>query len=154
MDLISFDSTTDPETVFDRVEKLGQGSYGAVWRAVHKTSGSAVALKIVELEDEDLEIDEIIAEVKIMQKLDHTYVIRYFGSYMVRDQYLYIAMEFCESGSILDLMRVLKKPLPEPVIRIVTAQVTKGLHYLHSNNFIHRDLKLRHFYIVISSSSF
>jgi serine/threonine protein kinase len=141
MELISFDKMTDPETVFDRVEKLGQGSYGAVWRAVHKQSGAAVALKIVELEDEDLEIDEIIAEVKIMQKLDHTYVIRYFGSYMVRDEFLYIAMEFCESGSILDLMRVLKKPLKEASIRIVASQVTKGLQYLHANNFIHRDLK-------------
>ena len=116
MELISFDAKTDPEEVFDRVEKLGQGSYGAVWRAIHKESGEMVALKIVELEDEDLEIDEIIAEVKIMQNLDHNYVIHYFGSYMVRDTYLYIAMEFCESGSILDLMRVLKKPLTEPTI--------------------------------------
>ena len=141
MELISFDANTDPEEVFDRVEKLGQGSYGAVWRAVHKESGQMVALKIVELEDEDLEIEEIIAEVKIMQHLDHTYVIHYFGSYMVRDEYLYIAMEFCESGSILDLMRVLKRPLTEPTIRIVVAQVTKGLEYLHSKSFIHRDMK-------------
>ncbi len=108
---------------------------------MHKATGAAVALKIVNLDDEDLELNEIIAEVKIMQNLDHTYVIRYFGSFVVREELLYIAMEFCESGSISDLMRCLKHPLSEPVIRIVTHQVTKGLQYLHSNGYIHRDLK-------------
>lgn len=80
-------------SLFTLLGRLGQGSYGAVWRAVHKQSGAAVALKIVNLEDEDLQLEEIIAEVKIMQKLDHTYVIRYFGSFVVRDELLYIAME-------------------------------------------------------------
>lgn len=120
---------------------MGQGSYGAVWRAVHKESGAAVALKIVNLDDDDLELEEIIAEVKIMQNLDHTYVIRYFGSFVVRDELLYIAMEFCESGSISDLMRIIKHPLPENVVRIVTHQVVKGLLYLHAHGYIHRDLK-------------
>ena len=50
-------------------------------------------------------------------------------------------MEFCQAGSVKDIIRTMKKPLDEQAISALMYSVLNGLDYLHSNKMIHRDIK-------------
>ena len=52
-----------------------------------------------------------------------------------------IVMEYCEGGSVLDLMQSCNKKLEEDEIAVICAHMLKGLVYLHSHHIVHRDLK-------------
>ncbi|XP_055378323.1 serine/threonine-protein kinase 4 [Condylostylus longicornis] len=126
-----------PEKVFDIICKLGEGSYGSVYKALHKESSSVVAIKLVPVESD---LHEIIKEISIMQQCDSPYVVRYYGSYF--KQYdLWICMEYCGAGSVSDIMRLRKKTLNEDEIATILNDTLKGLEYLHLRRKIHRDIK-------------
>lgn len=129
--------TRQPEEVFDILCKLGEGSYGSVYKALHKESGNVVAIKQVPL---DTDLHEIIKEISIMQQCDSPYVVKYYGSYF-KNTDLWIIMEFCGAGSVSDIIRLRKKTLTECEIATILSDALKGLEYLHSNRKIHRDIK-------------
>jgi len=130
----------DPAESFQIVRKLGEGAYGSVYKAIHKTSSIELAIKSVLLERE--EQAEVEKEMEILKDCRHPNVVAYYGCCAHHD-YLWILMEFCEMGSILDLMKVLpEKHLEEAEIAAIFAPVVKGLHLLGSDmGIIHRDIK-------------
>ena len=67
-----------PEDVFDILSKLGEGSYGCVYKSIHKESRQVLAIKQVPV---DTDLQEIIKEISIMQQCDSPYVVKYYGSY-------------------------------------------------------------------------
>jgi len=97
--------TRPPEEVFDLLEKLGEGSYGSVFKAVHKESGEVLAIKQVPV---DTDLQEIIKEISIMQQCDSVFVVKYYGSYF-KNTDLWIVMEYCGAGSVSDIMRLRNK---------------------------------------------
>jgi serine/threonine kinase 3 len=70
--------TRQPEEVFDIICKLGEGSYGSVFKALHKESEQVLAIKQVPV---DTDLQEIIKEISIMQQCDSPFVVKYYGSY-------------------------------------------------------------------------
>ena len=70
--------TRQPEEVFDILGKLGEGSYGSVFKAIHKDTDGILAIKQVPV---DTDLQEIIKEISIMQQCDSPYVVKYYGSY-------------------------------------------------------------------------
>ena len=74
----------NPSQVFTLLDKLGEGSYGAVYKAMHKVSGVVVACKIVPV-DNDLE--DLLKEINVMQDCDSDSIVRFYGSYY-RDERL------------------------------------------------------------------
>lgn len=129
--------TRPPEEVFDVLEKLGEGSYGSVFKAMHKESGQVVAIKQVPV---DTDLQEIIKEISMMQQCDSPYVVKYYGSYF-KNTDLWIVMEFCGAGSVSDLMKIRNKTLAEEEISCILKYTLKGLEYLHLRRKIHRDIK-------------
>lgn len=129
--------TRPPEEVFDLLEKLGEGSYGSVFKAVHKESGEVLAIKQVPV---DTDLQEIIKEISIMQQCDSQYVVKYYGSYF-KNTDLWIVMEYCGAGSVSDVMRLRNKTLKEDEIACILKDTLKGLEYLHFRRKIHRDVK-------------
>ncbi|XP_065212760.1 serine/threonine-protein kinase 3-like [Planococcus citri] len=129
--------TRQPEEVFDIICKLGEGSYGSVYKALHKESGQVLAIKQVPV---DTELHEIIKEISIMQQCDSPYVVKYYGSYF-KNTDLWIVMEYCGAGSVSDIMRLRKKTLSEDEIATILSDTLKGLEYLHLRKKIHRDIK-------------
>eukprot|EP00043_Microstomoeca_roanoka_P017206 m.178854 g.178854 ORF g.178854 m.178854 type:complete len:866 (-) comp16598_c2_seq1:1789-4386(-) len=127
----------EPEDVFDLLDKLGEGSYGAVHKARHKTTGRTLAIKVVAV---DTDLQEIIKEISIMQQCDSDHVVKYFGSYFKRSD-LWIVMEYCGGGSVADIMRLRRCPMEEAHIQIIAGDILKGLSYLHAQRKIHRDIK-------------
>jgi len=129
--------TRQPEEVFDIVGKLGEGSYGSVFKALHKESKQILAIKQVPV---DTDLQDIIKEISIMQQCDSPYVVKYYGSYF-KNTDLWIVMEYCGAGSVSDIMRLRKKTLSEEEIATVLCDTLKGLEYLHRRKKIHRDVK-------------
>uniref|UniRef100_A0A8B9XP40 non-specific serine/threonine protein kinase n=1 Tax=Bos mutus grunniens TaxID=30521 RepID=A0A8B9XP40_BOSMU len=129
--------TKQPEEVFDVLEKLGEGSYGSVYKAIHKETGQIVAIKQVPVESD---LQEIIKEISIMQQCDSPHVVKYYGSYF-KNTDLWIVMEYCGAGSVSDIIRLRNKTLTEDEIATILQSTLKGLEYLHFMRKIHRDIK-------------
>jgi serine/threonine-protein kinase 24/25/MST4 len=105
---------------------------------VDKRNGQAVAIKIIDVENAEDEVDDIIQEISILSELHSPYVTKYHGSYL-KGSDLWIIMEFCAGGSCGDLL----KPglIPEDYICIIIRELLMGLEYLHGDNKLHRDIK-------------
>ncbi len=105
---------------------------------VDKRTGHAVAIKIIDIESAEDEVEDIIQEIAILSELQSPYVTKYYGSY-AKGAELWIVMEFCSGGSCADLM----KPdlIGEDYIAIIVRELLVGLDYLHSDKKLHRDVK-------------
>lgn len=137
------DPNVDPALQFEISEQLGEGSYGTVWKGIHKKTKQEVAIKKVQIE-EDKDAEEIMKEVRFMQGCISPYVIRYYGSARSAvdgGEELWIVMEYCGAGSVSDIMAICDKPLTEDECAVVLKYILLGLKYLHSTNKIHRDIK-------------
>ncbi|KAJ6262391.1 Serine/threonine-protein kinase [Drechslerella dactyloides] len=106
--------------------------------SVNKQTGQSVAIKIIDVENAEDEVEDIIQEINILSELNSPYVTKYYGSYL-KGSDLWIIMEYCSGGSCADLL----KPglIPEDYITIIIRELLMGLEYLHSDNKLHRDVK-------------
>ncbi|KAJ1975924.1 hypothetical protein H4R35_002925 [Dimargaris xerosporica] len=140
-------ATADPEDLYVRQQKIGKGSFGEVYKGFDKSNKRPVAIKIIDLESAEDEIEDIQLEIQILSQMDSQYVTRYFGSYL-KNTNLWIVMEYCAGGSCADLM----KPglIPEIYIAIIMREVIRGLEYLHAERKLHRDIKAAN--ILLSST--
>jgi serine/threonine-protein kinase 24/25/MST4 len=97
-----------------------------------------VAIKTIDLESAEDEIDDIQQEIKILSQIDSEFCTRYYGSYLLNAK-LWIVMEFCAGGSCLDMLK--PGPIDESYAVIILREVVKGLEYLHDHQKLHRDIK-------------
>lgn len=106
--------------------------------SVDKRTGQAVAIKVIDVENAEDEVEDIIQEISILSELHSPYVTQYHGSYL-KGSDLWIVMEFCSGGSCGDLM----KPglIQEEYISIIIRELLLGLEYLHGDKKLHRDIK-------------
>ncbi|XP_069840665.1 serine/threonine-protein kinase TAO2 isoform X1 [Dendropsophus ebraccatus] len=131
----------DPEKLFADLREIGHGSFGAVYFARDIRNNEVVAIKKMSYsgKQSNEKWQDIIKEVKFLQKLRHPNTIEYKGCYL-REHTAWLVMEYC-LGSASDLLEVHKKPLQEVEIAAITHGALQGLAYLHTHNMIHRDVK-------------
>ncbi|KAF4619838.1 hypothetical protein D9613_005078 [Agrocybe pediades] len=139
--------SNNPASQYTLLEKLGTGSFGTVYKAIHNDTKQIVAVKQIDLEDSDDDISEIQQEIASLAQCDSEYVTRYYGSFVVNYK-LWIIMEYLAGGSCLDLL----KPgvFSEAHIAVICRELLLGLDYLHSEGTIHRDIKAAN--VLLSSS--
>ncbi|CAK7565583.1 MAG: hypothetical protein SEPTF4163_003502 [Sporothrix epigloea] len=123
---------------YQPLEELGRGSFGVVYKALDRATGETVALKLIDLESSDDDIQEIQQEISVLSTCASPYVTQYRASFL-HGHKLWIVMEYLGGGSCLDLL----KPgnFAESQVAIVCRELLRGLEYLHSEGKIHRDIK-------------
>ncbi|KIK97688.1 hypothetical protein PAXRUDRAFT_824693 [Paxillus rubicundulus Ve08.2h10] len=128
----------DPEELYVKQDRIGKGSFGEVYKGYDKRTQKTVAIKIIDLESAEDEIEDIQQEIQILSQLDSLHVTKYHGSYL-KGSNLWIVMEYCSGGSCSDLM----KPgvFREEYIAIIVRELLRGLEYLHTEGKLHRDIK-------------
>ncbi|XP_017710559.1 PREDICTED: serine/threonine-protein kinase TAO1 [Rhinopithecus bieti] len=131
----------DPEKLFTDLREIGHGSFGAVYFARDVRTNEVVAIKKMSYSGKQSteKWQDIIKEVKFLQRIKHPNSIEYKGCYL-REHTAWLVMEYC-LGSASDLLEVHKKPLQELEIAAITHGALQGLAYLHSHTMIHRDIK-------------
>jgi serine/threonine-protein kinase ULK/ATG1 len=128
--------------------KLGKGAFSSVYRGVYNgitnkyiNKNDYVAVKIINtygLNHKNFEI--INNEINIMNFLkdnSHPNIIKCVDTFQ-SSKCAYIVMEMCECG---DLSSIMGRPIKEKYVRLYFMQLIDGLQFLHSHDFIHRDIK-------------
>ena len=133
-----------PKTKYITIKTLGIGTYGQVYLVQNKFTKEFFAMKEIPKTSEDLLSDtEIMDEIEILKNLDHPDIVRIIEFYNTESSY-YIINEYCKHG---ELFAQINKHFSETQIAVMFRQILSGLAYLHSNNIIHRDLKLENILI-------
>ncbi|XP_016570286.2 calcium-dependent protein kinase 28 isoform X2 [Capsicum annuum] len=127
---------------------LGHGQFGYTYVATDKSSGDRVAVKRIEKNKMVLPIavEDVKREVKILKALaGHENVVQFYNSFE-DENYVYIVMELCEGGELLD--RILSKKdsrYTEKDAAIVVRQMLKVAAECHLHGLVHRDMKPENF---------
>ena len=109
----------------------------------HNTTGSVRAMKEIKKISNEGEEDnelEIINEINILMKMDHPNIVKIFGFY-ITSHYYYLITEYCEGGSLFDLIINNNGPFPEIQASYIMHQIFSVVNYCHKMKIIHRDLK-------------
>jgi len=130
------------ETRYEKTEKLGEGTYGVVYKAHDRLKNEVVAVKKIRLENEHNGIPSTaLREIAILKDLSHPNVVKLKDVvFLPMKKRLSLVFEYVE----YDLKRYLKslnQPLSHGEIKNMIAQLLEGIVHCHNRRIIHRDLK-------------
>ncbi|KAL1812663.1 hypothetical protein ACET3Z_022728 [Daucus carota] len=122
-------------------EEIGQGVSASVFRALCVTHNQVVAIKILDFERDNCDLNNISREAQIMNLVDHPNVLKSLCSF-VTEHNLWVVMPYMAGGSCLHILKAAyPEGFEEVVIATVLREVLKALEYLHHHGHIHRDVK-------------
>ena len=137
----------NPIGKWELVERIGEGTYGEVYKARNCKSGEIQAIKV--MDDIGEKEDDIRAELEVLKHHSlHPNIASFYGTYLKPgaggEEQLWLVMEYCEGGSITDLSKSVHERgscLEEDCISFILREILQGLFYLHKSHIIHRDVK-------------
>ncbi|CAL0300679.1 unnamed protein product [Lupinus luteus] len=127
---------------FKMIDKVGQGTYSNVYKALDRDTGEIVALKKVKFNtSKPGSIKFMAREIMTLQRLDHPNVVKLKGLATSRMKYsIYLVFDFMQT----DLARIIARPgerLTEPQVKCYMHQLLSGLQHCHDRGILHRDIK-------------
>uniref|UniRef100_A0A4W3INV4 Cyclin-dependent kinase 10 n=1 Tax=Callorhinchus milii TaxID=7868 RepID=A0A4W3INV4_CALMI len=128
---------------FVKLNRIGEGTYGIVYRAHDTKSDEIVALKKVRMDKEKDGIPiSSLREINLLLKVRHPNIVELkevvVGTHL---DSIFLVMGYCEQD-LASLLENMQSPFSEAQVKCIILQVLKGLQYLHENFIIHRDLKV------------
>lgn len=126
---------------YEKVEKIGEGTYGVVYRARDRNTGMTIALKKIRLEQEEEGVPSTaIREISLLKELQHNNVVR-LQDVVHSDKKLYLVFEYLD----LDLKKHMDSHpafgTDHQLVKYYLYQMLQGIAYCHSHRVLHRDLK-------------
>ncbi|XP_052805726.1 cyclin-dependent kinase 2-like [Mya arenaria] len=126
---------------FQKIEKIGEGTYGVVYKAVDRNTGQLVALKKIRLDaDSEGVPSTAIREISLLKELDHVNIVRLLDV-VHSEKKLYLVFEFLQ----MDLKKLMDSCPPsglgENLVRSYLYQLLLGISYCHAHRVLHRDIK-------------
>ncbi|CAN6713535.1 unnamed protein product [Malus baccata var. baccata] len=127
---------------FEKLAKIGQGTYSNVYKARDLISGKIVALKKVRFDNLEPESVKFMArEINVLRKLDHPNVIKLEGLVTSRMSCsLYLVFEYMEHD-LSGLAATSGVKFTEPQVKCHMKQLLSGLEHCHNHGVLHRDIK-------------
>jgi len=133
-------SNADCMDRYQKMEKVGEGTYGVVYKARDKMSGEIVALKKTRLEAEDEGVPSTaIREISLLRELNHPNIVD-LKDVVHAESKLYLVFEFLDQD-LKKYMDHVGKKLKPMLIKSYLYQILQGITFCHRRRILHRDLK-------------
>ncbi|XP_076990161.1 cyclin-dependent kinase-like 4 isoform X2 [Tamandua tetradactyla] len=125
---------------YEKLAKIGEGSYGVVFKCRNKTSGQVVAIKkFVESEDDPVVKKIALREIRMLKQLKHLNLVNLIEVFR-RKRKMHLVFEYCDHTLLNELERN-PNGVADGVIKSVLWQMLQALNFCHKHNCIHRDVK-------------
>lgn len=117
-------SPEDPNTMYSKIKKVGQGASGSVYVAKVLATGSKVAIKQMDLSHQPRK-ELIVNEILVMKESQHPNIVNFLDSFLVKGAELWVVMEFMEGGVLTDVID--SNSLEEDQISSISNEVSSCL---------------------------
>uniref|UniRef100_A0A0D9RIX0 cyclin-dependent kinase n=1 Tax=Chlorocebus sabaeus TaxID=60711 RepID=A0A0D9RIX0_CHLSB len=125
---------------YEKLAKIGEGSYGVVFKCRNKTSGQVVAIKkFVESEDDPVVKKIALREIRMLKQLKHPNLVNLIEVFR-RKRKMHLVFEYCDHTLLNELERN-PNGVADGVIKSVLWQTLQALNFCHTHNCVHRDVK-------------
>ena len=126
---------------FHDLTKVGEGTYGVVYKALEKKTGREVALKKIKLDSDSEGVPSTcIREISLLKELDHSNIVKLYDVIHSGTR-LFLVFEYIEQDLRNLMERIKPKPIPLPYVKSFLWQLLQALSYCHTHRVVHRDLK-------------
>ncbi|KAK0085648.1 hypothetical protein PV325_004720 [Microctonus aethiopoides] len=130
---------------FCNIEKIGEGTYGVVYKARDKITGKLVALKRIRLATETEGVPSTaIREISLLKDLTHPNIVQLFDV-VIGDKNLYLVFEYLQKDlkKYLDSVKssVINQDHWSELVKSYLHQLLKAIAFCHNCLILHRDLK-------------
>ena len=128
--------------------ELGKGMSGKVYLAKNLLTGKMAAVKEINKQTMTKREEHYLKnEIEILSKLSHNNIATVLQDlkHTENDSHIYIFLEFCNGGNLMNLKNMYKVNntyIPDKIVQFIFRQIIEALRYLHINNIVHRDIKL------------
>jgi cyclin-dependent kinase len=123
-----------------KIDKLGEGTYGVVYKAKNRETDEIVALKRIRLESEDEGVPcTAIREISLLKELKHPNIVRLYDV-IHTEKKLTLVFEYLDQ----DLKKYLddcRGDISRATLKSFLYQLLKGVAFCHEHRVLHRDLK-------------
>ena len=125
---------------YEKLDKLGEGTYGVVFKAKDKNTGEIIAIKMIHLEQEEEGIPPTsVREISVLSDLKHPNIVE-LKEVINAPNSLALIFEYMDKD-LRNYLSIQKTPLNPMLIKSYAYQILAGLCYCHCHGIIHRDLK-------------
>ncbi|TIB69288.1 Pkinase-domain-containing protein [Wallemia mellicola] len=131
-------SQGDPNNIYSKIKKVGQGASGSVYVAKILENGQKVAVKQMDLSAQPRK-ELIVNEILVMQESHHANIVNFLNAFLIKNGELWVVMEYMEGGALTDIID--NNEIEEDQIACICRETCKGLNHLHQQSIIHRDIK-------------
>lgn len=126
---------------FRKLEKIGEGTYGVVYKAKDIETGQTVALKKIRLDAESDGVPSTaIREISLLKELNHPNVVRLLDV-VPSEKKLFMVFEFLDRDLKKYMDSVPASGISLPLVKSYLYQLLSGIAFCHSHRILHRDLK-------------